>query len=257
MKVIIIGSGNVATVLGRKIVEAGHEIIQVAGRNLQKVIALSSSLKAGYTTNFLEISMLADIYIISVSDVAISEVAALLKLNNKLVVHTAAAVSKDVLAESSENYGVLYPLQTLRKEITTIPVIPILVDANNEQTKKRLIAFVSGWADNVSVATDEERLKLHLAAVFVNNFTNHLFAVAEEFCNNNKLNYKLLEPIIEETILRIEEYPASMVQTGPAIRKDFRTMEKHQRMLENNLPALQVYNVLSNSIIEFYDRKKV
>src|SRR5438046_10726423 len=106
MKVIIIGSGNVATILGKKISGSGHEIIQVAGRNVEKVKALSSLFKADYTTNLQDLSALADIYIICVADHAISGVVKELKLNNKLVVHNAAAVSKELLDGSSDNSGV-------------------------------------------------------------------------------------------------------------------------------------------------------
>ena len=254
MKVVIIGSGNVATVIGRKISVSGHEIVQVAGRNTEKVDALASSLKTGYTTNLTEISTLGDIYIISVSDAAISAVASQLQLNNKLVVHTAAAVSKEVLAEASSTYGVLYPLQTLQREVVSVPVLPILVDANNEQVSERLVDFATTWADNVSVASDEERLKLHLAAVLVNNFTNHLFARADAFCSVNLLNFNLLRPIIEETILRIREFPPAEIQTGPARRRDFGTIAKHQEILQPYPEIFELYNTLTESIIKFYSK---
>ena len=234
MKVIIIGSGNVASVLGKKILAAGHEIIQVAGRNVENLASLSSSLKTTYTTNLLEIKKDADIYIISVSDLAIGSVISQLKLKNQILVHTAGSVSKDALATGSANYGILYPLQSLKKEVTIIPGIPVLVDANNVQTQEKLEKFASSWSDMVSFANDDERLKLHLAAVFVNNFTNHLIAIADEFCSLNQLNFKLLLPLIEETILRIKEHPAVLVQTGPARRNDHETMEKHRKLLQQN-----------------------
>jgi predicted short-subunit dehydrogenase-like oxidoreductase (DUF2520 family) len=252
MKVVIVGSGNVATVLGKKISLTTHEVIQIAGRNEENVKALASDLNAGYTTNLLEVSPSADLYIISVSDSSIISVARQLKLDNRTVVHTAAAVSREVLAASSNSYGVLYPLQTLRKEIALLPAIPILVDGNNNQTRKTLVDFASGWADNVTEANDEDRLKLHVAAVFVNNFTNHLFAVAEQFCRGNRLDFNLLSPIIKETIARAEQFGASSVQTGPAVRKDFLTIERHEKILKPAPGLLKLYKALTSSIISFY-----
>lgn len=254
MKVVIIGSGNVATVLGRKIANAGHEIVQVFGRNEEKLRVVASYLKTACSSNLSKISMLADIYIIAVSDAAISSVASSLQLNDKLVVHTAGSVSKMLLSAASTSYGVLYPLQTLRKEVSTIPSIPILVDGNTEMVTNRLVEFASDIFDNVTVANDEERLRLHLAAVFVNNFSNHLFAVADRYCLDSELDFMVLRPLIEETILRIEENRPSDVQTGPAIRKDFVTIEKHQNLLGEYPKMLELYNCLSNSIIEFYSR---
>lgn len=253
MKVVIIGSGNVATVLGRKILKSEHEIIQVAGRNREEVAALASALNAGYTTDFTEMSLLADIYIICVSDLAISSVASRLQLDDKVVVHTAAAVSKEVLAHASTHYGVLYPLQTLKKEVTSLPVIPIVIDANNETTKQRLMLFAEGWAEQVSVASDEVRLKLHVAAVFVNNFTNHLFAIADQFCRSNSIDFDLLQPLMGETISRIEKHRPLEVQTGPAMRKDFDTILKHRKVLEEYAQTLDLYNSLTKSIGQFYD----
>lgn len=256
MKVVIIGSGNVATVLGKKILRSEHEIIQVASRSAPQVEALAASLHTEYTTDLLNINSSADIYIVAVSDAAISSVALQLKVGEKLVVHTAAAVSKEVLAQTSNFYGVLYPVQTLKKEVITLPVIPVLIDGNSNETKKLLTQFAKGWADDVSTANDEERLQLHVAAVFANNFTNHLIAVAEQLCDKNSIQFNLLKPLIKETIARIEGHRAEDVQTGPAIRQDFATIAKHEKVLEKHLKALRLYKAVTSSIIQFHHLDK-
>jgi predicted short-subunit dehydrogenase-like oxidoreductase (DUF2520 family) len=252
MKVVIIGSGNVAGVLGQKIAEAGNEIVQVIGRNEDQIKKLAAKFRSTYATSTNKASRLADIYIVSVSDSAIVSVAEQLKLNDKVVVHTAAAVSKDVLKVASTNYGVLYPLQSLRKGVTTIPSIPILVDSNNDKTRQKLIDFATPWADSVTVVDDEQRLKLHVAAVFVNNFANHLFAIAERFCVNERLNFNLLRPIIEETIKRIGVNSPSNVQTGPAIRNDSETTAKHNEALAHYPDLQKLYHFLTDSIVSFH-----
>ena len=256
MKVIIIGTGNVATVLGKKIQEAGHEIVQVIGRNFQKAEQVASQLHTGAAYNVRYINLWADIYIIAVSDAAIPAIAAQLKLRDKIVVHTAAAVSKDVLAVCSDNYGVLYPLQSLVKDMDTIPPIPVIIDGNNETTKKSLKEF-SEWAETVRIANDEERLKLHVAAVFVSNFSNYLFAAVEQYCKKEQLKFNLLYALIEETVARLRSHSPSTVQTGPAVREDYATIEKHKEILAGYPELNNLYNLLTNSIISFKDANKV
>jgi predicted short-subunit dehydrogenase-like oxidoreductase (DUF2520 family) len=256
MKVVIIGSGNVATVFGKKMSGAGHKIIQIAGRNVERVKELSSYFKIDYTTDLSHINPSADIYIISVSDSAISSVAKEIKFKKKLVVHTAAAVSKDVLSNCSGSFGVLYPLQTLKGEITAIPPIPVLVDANDKSTLEKLIEFSTGWADSLLVANDEERLKLHIGAVFVNNFTNHLFTIVQDFCCSNDLEFEIFQPIIEETVSRIKGHSLSKMQTGPALRKDFGTIKKHEKVLAAYPQLLNIYKIFTDSIIAYYEGVK-
>jgi predicted short-subunit dehydrogenase-like oxidoreductase (DUF2520 family) len=256
MKVVIVGSGNVATVFGRKIAEAGHEIVQVVGRNAEKVGELAGELKCKATIALSEVDPQANIYIICVADQAVGEIASHLNVNASILVHTAAGISKEVLAASSNNYGVLYPLQTLRKEMSPTPKIPILLDGSNQLTMSTLHMFAARWADNVSFADDEERLRLHVAAVIVNNFPNHLFALAERFCEGNTLQFNTLVPLIEETISRVKLGAASHLQTGPAVRKDFVTIAKHQHILENEPNLLKVYNTLTDSIVSFYYENK-
>lgn len=253
MKVVIIGTGNVATVLGKKILTGGHEIIQVVGRNVEDAHKLGSILKCAVVYNIRYINTYGDIYIVAVSDSAIDIISSKLILSDKTVVHTAASVPKEVLKLSSQNYGVLYPLQSLKKEVDIIPAIPVLIDANNETTLELLKGFAEDWADSVQVANDEERLKLHVAAVFVSNFTNHLFTISNDFCEKEQLNFKLLYPLIEETMERIKAADPFTVQTGPAIRKDTRTIELHKHILTAYPRFEELYNVMTGSIIDFYE----
>lgn len=256
MKVVIIGTGNAATVLGKKIQEAGHDILQVIGRNFEKTNLLASHLHTGSAYNIRYINLLADVYIIAVSDAAIASVASQVKLKNKIVVHTSASISKDVLAGCSENFGVVYPLQTLLKEMEATPSIPVLIDGNNEPTKKNLKEFTADWAETVRTADDEERLKLHVAAVFVSNFSNYLFTVAEQYCRKEQLKFNLLYPLIEETIKRLKTQSPSAVQTGPAVREDYVTIEKHNELLKDDPKLSNWYKILTNSIISFHDKNK-
>jgi len=256
MKVVIIGTGNVATVLGRKIVEAGHEIVQVIGRNQDNLTLIASLLNAAATSNIYGINLLADLYIITVSDSAIQAVVKELKLNDHLVVHTAGAVSKEMLATCSVNYGVLYPLQSLKKEMEIIPEIPFLIDGSNVETLDALQKFALQLSHKVLNANDEQRLKLHIAAVFANNFTNHILAAAYDYCIQEKLEFNILYSLIKETIVRIEKVPPSQAQTGPAVRNDNISIEKHQQILQAHPFILNLYNTLTDSIKAYYANNK-
>ncbi|HYC27848.1 MAG TPA: DUF2520 domain-containing protein, partial [Chitinophagaceae bacterium] len=196
MKVVIIGSGNTATVLGRKIKAAGHAILQVAGRNESAVKLLAAELGCSGNVDTTGIDHSADIYIVAIADKALPQVHEWLQLDKKLVVHTAAAVPANVLEKVSKNYGVLYPLQTLRKEQTEVPSIPFLVDGNSPDDLALVQDFAASLSDKVIVAEDELRLRMHVAAVFVSNFTNHLYVLAQEFCRKEELDFSLLLPLI-------------------------------------------------------------
>jgi predicted short-subunit dehydrogenase-like oxidoreductase (DUF2520 family) len=248
MDIVIIGTGNTATVLGRKLQAAGHSIVQVFGRNSSDASELAYELNTESTNYWNIVSRSADIYIIAVSDIAIQEVLTELQLPDKTIVHTAASVSKDILKNVTSHYGVFYPLQSLKKETHYLPDIPIIIDASDKATLHELEMLGQTISDNVVEANDEQRLKLHLAAVIVNNFVNHLYALAEEFCEKEGIDFRLLLPLIKETAARVEQLSPGMSQTGPAVRNDLATIQKHLALLENH-PRLSVfYNAFSESI---------
>lgn len=249
MKVVLIGSGNVASVLGRLITKNNHQVIQVTSRNIANAKALADEFGASYTDYNGELDKSADLYIIAVSDMAIHECVQHYNIHDKLVMHTAGSVSKDILKNTSYNYGVLYPLQSLRKEMHDLPEIPFLVDGNNESVIQAIYDFASTLSPDVKVLHDEERLKLHVAAVIVSNFTNHLYAIAEEYCNTEHVEFNLLKPLIRETANRISDNSPKAVQTGPAVRKDILTLDKHLRLLTNHPKLKTTYLRLTDSIM--------
>jgi predicted short-subunit dehydrogenase-like oxidoreductase (DUF2520 family) len=248
MKVVIIGSGNVATVLGRKILRAEHEITEVVSKNENHAKILADELHCDHSNNFVNISDQADLYIIAVSDNALTDLSIQLHFQNKIAVHTAGSVYKNILQDVSKNFGVLYPLQTLRKEIKTDLEIPILIDGNTEDTLAVIEDFAKTISDNVQTADDDTRMRLHVAATIVNNFSNHLFALAEKYCDQQKIDFKLLVPLIEETAKRTEQFSPSQMQTGPATRRDMQTIETHLQLLENFSELKKIYELFTESI---------
>ncbi len=249
MKVAIIGSGNVASVIGRLIHQNNHQVVQVMSRNIEHAKTLANRLGAGYTDFNGLPDLTADIYIIAVADYVVRDCLPRFQLNNKLVVHTAGSVSCEVLKEMSEHYGVLYPLQSLRKEMEQIPAIPFLVDGNSDGVMDYIEAFARSLSPDVQRISDEGRLKLHVAAVIVSNFTNHLYAIAEEYCKKEEVDFHLLHPLIAETALRINNMSPAVLQTGPAVRKDIHTLDKHLRLLVNHPKLRTTYLRLTDSIM--------
>ena len=249
MNIVIVGSGNVAAVLGRKFKAAGHHILQVISRNASAASKLAYELDTE-SANYPSIAKPnADVYIIAVSDDAIDDVIKDMKLPGKIIAHTAASVSKDILKNVSDHYGVFYPLQSLRKEDKELPDAPIFIDGSDDITKRKLDALASSISpQHVSEAGDDARLKIHIAAVFVNNFTNHLYALAEQYCKKEGIDFKELFPLIAETASRINDLSPSQSQTGPAARHDEETIQKHLALLNDHPAMKKIYESMTASI---------
>ena len=129
------------------------------------------------------------------------------------------------------------------------PVIPFLIDGNIQEVTKQIEEFAFSISTVVSRANDGQRMKLHTAAVIVSNFTNYLYTLAKEFCEKERTDFSLLYPLIQETATRIESNNPAEMQTGPAIRGDAITIEKHLHLL-SGYPALKnIYTVISGRII--------
>lgn len=248
MKIVIIGSGNVATVLGRKIKTAGHRVLQVYSRNLVNAKQLADELDCTPVNEWQMIYPEAEVYLIALRDEAIFEASDMWIPQKGLVLHTAGAVSKDILKNCSGNYGVLYPLQSLRKEKKNYRHIPLLIDGNTADTLALIEDFAYTISSSVQKANDEYRLKLHLAAVCVSNFTNHLYALSATYCEKENISFNLLKPLIEETAMRLQDYDPRIVQTGPAIRNDQETIEKHLHLLQNYPQLQHIYKIITMSI---------
>jgi predicted short-subunit dehydrogenase-like oxidoreductase (DUF2520 family) len=249
MQIVIIGSGNVASVLGRLCKQRGHQIVQVVSRNAAHAKLLGDELGCAFADYNDKLHDSADLYLLAVADTALQELNKSINLGNKLILHTAGSVSKDVLKDMSHNYGVLYPLQSLRKEMEYHKEIPFLIDGNTADTLTMVEDFAGTLSSNVTKTTDEERLKLHVAAVVVSNFTNHLYALGEEFCKKEEVDFKLLTPLIKETAERVANFSPAAVQTGPAVRNDIFTIDKHLRILANHPQLKHMYIKLTDSIM--------
>jgi predicted short-subunit dehydrogenase-like oxidoreductase (DUF2520 family) len=241
MDIVLVGSGNIATVLGRKSLAAGHKIVQVYSRNANHANQLSVRLGTSSTSYISSIEKRTDLIIIAIKDEAISSFIKDLGEVKCLIAHTAGAIPMtDAGGSNNKLFGVIYPLQSLRKEIENIPPLTLLVDGNNQESKNLIKEFAGSIAEKVLETNDDTRLKYHLAATIINNFTNHLFTLAESFCKKENISFAVLQPLIEETALRLRNASPGNFQTGPAVRNDKITLEKHRQLLVS-YPALSEF----------------
>jgi predicted short-subunit dehydrogenase-like oxidoreductase (DUF2520 family) len=255
MDIVIIGTGNVATILGRKMLLAGHRILQVFGRHPGRTAGLAERLGADPVHAVGDLSARADLILLALSDSSYASVAGSMPHTRSLVVHTAGAVSLQVLKGCGDRYGVLYPLQSLSCELDEIPDFPLLIDGNGEESLQILQSLAAGLSKIVVRADDDTRLRYHLGGVLVNNFTNHLYALTAAWCEKEGIAFSLLQPLITETAVRLARVLPAAVQTGPAIRHDAVSLEKHRRLLEGSPGLSALYEALTKSIQQFHHKK--
>lgn len=249
MKIVLLGSGNVATHLAKALKSKGEEIVQVYSQNLDNATLLAQSIATEAIGDLNEIKQNADLYIISVKDDAIESVAKSLKHVTGLVVHTSGTTDINILSSQVKKAGVFYPLQTFSKDKeVSFENIPLCIEANDENQLTILKNLAAKMSREVHELNGEKRKVLHLAAVFACNFPNHLYALANKILNQNGLDFDIMRPLIAETADKVMSNLPENVQTGPAIRADENTLNKHLSML-TDMPELQnIYQTLSNSI---------
>lgn len=254
MKIVCLGSGNVATHLASAFKASGADLVQIWSKTLANAQALANVLNAQAIDDFRAIDKDADLYVISVKDDAIGEVAAHLKGVKGLVVHTAGASSLDVLQHAGlNNYGVLYPLQTFSKSrAVDFTKIPLCVEAGTPETLLVLRTLASSLSPLLHEVSSEDRKLLHVAAVFACNFTNHLYHLSHRILERNQLSFDLLKPLILETAEKVQSALPYVVQTGPALRNDVSTMQKHLDLLQDAPELAEIYETLSKSIKKTY-----
>jgi predicted short-subunit dehydrogenase-like oxidoreductase (DUF2520 family) len=251
---VIIGSGNVATTFAQAFIAKGVSVIAVYSRNLSHAEQLCKHVGGVATNNLTKIPTNADLYLIAVSDNVIETLSKQLKVNG-LVVHTSGCTAMDVL-KNNKRYGVFYGLQTFNKSASiSLEHVPFLIEASDKKDEVLLFDFTSLFTKNVQVANTAQRQALHVAAVFANNFTNHLFALAKHLVEQNQLSYDLLKPIIMQTAQNAVAFNPADVQTGPVVRNDTTTISTHLEVLQQYPDYRQIYDLLSQSIRKLHQSK--
>jgi len=254
MNIVIIGSGNIATHLAKALYEANNKISQIYSRTLANAQALANIVYSEAINDLKQIDTEADLYIIAVSDTAIGTVAnELPKSLQGIIVHTSGATNLDVLAYFT-NYGVIYPPQSINKDIKTdLSVIPFGIEGNTLHSFEKLFLLIQSIAPKTFACSSQQRLALHLSSVIANNFSNALFLMAKEIMDKENLDFELLRPIILETALKVQNHSPLQTQTGPALRGDYKIIDKHLQFLSQSPEESKIYQILTDFIIKRYN----
>lgn len=265
MKISIIGAGNVAWHLAHTLEEVGYKIEEIWSRDFKNAKKMAEEMydaTAKEELNFVDSE--AKLFIIAVADDAIEEVVKQLVLpEDSIVVHTSGTKSLaefeqwlNVYSDVKVKAGVLYPLQTFTKnlKIDFEKQVPVCVEAEEPEIENLLIKIAQDLSETAYVVNSRERRTLHLAAVMACNFSNHLWAIAKEILEDDDLDFSMIKPLIKETVRKamFTGEPTS-VQTGPAKRGDYDTIEKHKIILKNkDEHTKKIYKELTESILEKY-----
>ncbi|WP_040670705.1 Rossmann-like and DUF2520 domain-containing protein [Nitritalea halalkaliphila] len=260
-KISLIGTGNVAWHLAQALELAGHQLLEVFGRSPKQAHALIENLYIAEYQDHLDFSESeATWFILAVSDDAIADCCEELILpEGAILLHTSGTVPLDVLyASSADEVGILYPLQSFTKgRSVDFGQVPILVEADNPQVLRRLKRLAGSLSEHVQVLGSKERRVVHVAAVFVSNFTNHLLTMASTVLGEEELELGLLQPLVEETVAKAFQLGPQQAQTGPAQRGDEETLLRQQSFLAERHPdMLELYAAFSARIQAYAPDKK-
>ncbi|WP_200974872.1 Rossmann-like and DUF2520 domain-containing protein [Echinicola sp. 20G] len=252
--IAIIGTGNVAWHLAPALENAGHTITEVYSRDFHRAEKIINKLYTAEVKTDLDFSeSKANIYILAVSDHAITQVAdAIILPEESILVHTSGSMPLDVLGFSSASYtGIFYPLQSFSKSRSLdIDEIPFLLESDDQTTLQKLKKLAKSLSPHHYVLKSKDRMALHVAAVFASNFTNHMIRVSEEIMRRQGLDFEMLQPLIIEQISKTLEIGAKSAQTGPALRGDLSTLDMHYQFLNYNEQVAEIYKLISQDIID-------
>jgi len=249
--VVVVGAGNLATHLALALHRKGVNVIQVLNRSRSAGERLARRVHAGYNADFREADFRADLFILAVNDSAIEEVANNLRLKEQLLIHTSGSVDMTILSGASSNIGVFYPLQTFSKDKRiNFSNIPVCIEANSSENEEKLMQLARLISDKALLINSAKRKVLHMTAVFAGNFSNFMYTIAEDLLKKHGIPFSLLKPLIQQTAATAKHEDVFSRQTGPAIRGDNRIMNEHLEMLAKHGVYMEIYDLISKSIIK-------
>ena len=252
-QVVILGSGNVATRLSIALKHKGLKILQVYSRNLSHAKLLANQIGSTFTNDLNSISLLADLYILCVSDDALTEIINDFPDKNLFLVHTSGSTSIDIFKGPYANFGVFYPLQTFSKDKEiAFENIPICIEANNKTNEAKLVALANSISGGLELINSNQRKTLHVAAVFASNFTNYFYLISKEILEEQNLSFDLLKPLIAESASKIIDLDPKDAQTGPGKRGDNQIISEHLAFLDQYPEYKKIYELISTHIKQKY-----
>jgi predicted short-subunit dehydrogenase-like oxidoreductase (DUF2520 family) len=255
LKISFVGAGNVAHHLAIAFEKAGiAEVAEVYSKHLENAETLCSHLYVAEAKTDLDFSnSVSEIIFLAITDDVLPKVLdELIIKENTLIAHTSGSTPLSIFEPYPYQGGVFYPLQTFSKNREVeIDTVPFCIEATDKDTEKRLFRLAQKLSRKVVLMSSQERRILHIAAVFACNFVNHLLGISKSILDANALDYKLLKPLVKETIEKAFYTEPRLAQTGPAIRKDIKLIEKHLEFLQEDFDKQRIYQLLTESIMNF------
>ncbi len=250
-RITLVGAGNAGHKFGVAFRQAGYLIHEIYSRTEESAIKLSNRLNCNYTTQLSDLDPGADLYVLAVNDDVLPSVLDSFPFKDKLIVHTSGATPIDVFSDRGfSDYGIFYPVQSFSKEDTeSLAPIPICVEAKKEENTQLLMSFGRSLSMKVYILDSEKRKTLHVAAVFANNFSNHMYAIAEELLSEDGIDFEIIRPLIQTTASKIKNKQPKNIQTGPAVRNDQKVIKRHLEFLKDHPNYQKLYEEVTNSII--------
>ena len=251
MKIVLIGAGRVASCMGPRLKEAGHIIAGVYSRTLEHARELAGVLDAPAFDN-LELLPEADVYLTMLSDDALIGLAPVIVKGRKqaLFLHTAGSVPMDIWKKAgATRYGVVYAMQTFSKGIKIDwTQVPVFIEGSSSTELESIKNLALDLSPNVTPLSSKGRKKLHIAAVFACNFSNHMYAISERLLREEGIPFSVMLPLVRETARKVETLSPAAAQTGPAVRGDRKVINEHLELLKDNPEYAEIYRLISTDI---------
>jgi predicted short-subunit dehydrogenase-like oxidoreductase (DUF2520 family) len=254
MNLAFIGAGNLAWHLAPELENSGHSVKVVSGKSEKNLERLAERLYDPEIRKGLDFSSdnLHAVFITTPDSVIQEIVSEIILPDNCILIHCSASQTLEILDRSAcPDTGVFYPLQTFSRGYKTeFADIPIFIEGNSDRTRDILVGIARGLSREVYLLDSNKRRKLHLAATFACNFTNHLLSISKELITEYELDFDFLWPVLKTTIQKAMELGPENSQTGPAVRRDYDTMDYHVELLKDDPDLEEIYGILSKHIIK-------
>tara|TARA_B110000459_G_C16609955_1_gene495594 strand:+ start:40 stop:834 length:795 start_codon:yes stop_codon:yes gene_type:complete len=258
LRISIIGAGNVAHALSHSMLIGGVKIVEIFNRDKEKAEKLAYELGGIKVVDKIEIlDTTVDAVAVLVKDDAIEEVARQIpKAIDRF--HVSGVTEREVLGGVN---GVIWPIKSFNSESKndSLESVPFGIDASCSEFREKLDRIVDCVGGQGFSAPSEVRSKVHLAAVFSDNFTNHCLAISQQILKDSGLPSDLMQSLVKGLLIGASSGNSYERQTGVAIRGDEGSMQKHLDIIQsfdNNEQLSEFYDFLSKHIAISHNNNK-
>ena len=254
MRIAIIGTGKIARTFGTAVAFNGVEVKFVLGRDFIRTKQFADALSATFSTDIADLPQDLDVYLCCVNDDAISEIAGDFPFSladDQSIIHFSGSIPSTILAPVSTNYGVIWPIQSMH-EVDDWQDATVAVTASNDTAYGIILQLLRQMTANIINASDQQRLRMHLVAVMLNNFVYFIFECTHDFCIKNNIELSNYRKIMQATFQSILEGNVGKL-TGPARRGDLSTIRSHIQILSSDPDLLALYTCITENILKRYE----